>query len=31
MTIIPGRTHYNVFTSPVLAAAIMDFLDAPQA
>jgi pimeloyl-ACP methyl ester carboxylesterase len=31
LAIIPGRTHYNVFTSPVLAAAILDFLDAPQA
>lgn len=30
LAIIPGTTHYNVFTSPVLAAAILAFLDAPE-
>jgi pimeloyl-ACP methyl ester carboxylesterase len=31
LAIIPGTTHYNVFGSPVLAAAILAFLDAPDA
>jgi pimeloyl-ACP methyl ester carboxylesterase len=31
LAIIPGATHYNVFASPVLAAAALDFLDAPDA
>jgi pimeloyl-ACP methyl ester carboxylesterase len=30
LAIIPGATHYNVFSSPVLAAAILSFLDAPD-
>jgi pimeloyl-ACP methyl ester carboxylesterase len=29
LAIIPGMTHYNVFSSPVLAAAALSFLDAP--
>ncbi len=31
LAIIPGRTHYDVAMSPVLAAAALAFLDAPQA
>ena len=31
LAIIPGTTHYDVFSSPVLAAAILAFLDAPGA
>lgn len=31
LAIIPGTTHYNVFMSPVLAAAALAFLDAPKA
>ena len=30
LAIIPGATHYSVFQSPVLAAAILAFLDAPS-
>ena len=30
LAIIPGMTHYNVTTSPALAAATLSFLDAPQ-
>jgi hypothetical protein len=30
LAIIPGMTHYNVCTSPVLAAAALAFLDAPR-
>jgi pimeloyl-ACP methyl ester carboxylesterase len=30
LAIIPGVTHYNIFASPVLAAAALSFLDAPQ-
>jgi pimeloyl-ACP methyl ester carboxylesterase len=30
LAIIPGATHYNVFQSPVLAAAILSFLDTPR-
>jgi pimeloyl-ACP methyl ester carboxylesterase len=30
LAIIPGATHYNVFQSPVLAAAILAFLDAQR-
>ena len=30
LAIIPGRTHYDVFWSPVLAAAILDFLDSAR-
>ena len=29
LAVIPNATHYNVFASPVLAAAALDFLDAP--
>jgi pimeloyl-ACP methyl ester carboxylesterase len=29
LAIIPGATHYNIFASPVLAAAALAFLDAP--
>jgi pimeloyl-ACP methyl ester carboxylesterase len=31
LAIIPGATHYNSFVSPVLAAAALAFLDAPEA
>ena len=31
LAVIPNATHYNVFASPVLAAAALDFLDAPPA
>jgi len=31
LAIIPGATHYNVFQSPVLTAAVLTFLDAPKA
>ena len=31
LLIIPGVTHYNSVTSPVLAAAVLAFLDAPAA
>jgi hypothetical protein len=31
LAIIPGATHYDVATSPVLAAAVLAFLDAPSA
>jgi len=31
LAIIPGTTHYDVFSSPVLAAAILAFLAAPDA
>ena len=30
LAIIPGATHYDVYQSPVLAAAVLDFLDAPR-
>ncbi len=30
LAIIPNATHYNVFESPVLAAAVLAFLDAPR-
>jgi pimeloyl-ACP methyl ester carboxylesterase len=30
LAIIPNATHYNVFTSPVLAAAALTFLEAPR-
>jgi pimeloyl-ACP methyl ester carboxylesterase len=30
LAIVPGVTHYNIFASPVLAAAILSFLDAPE-
>jgi pimeloyl-ACP methyl ester carboxylesterase len=31
LAIIPGATHYNVHLSPVLVAAAIEFLDAPEA
>jgi pimeloyl-ACP methyl ester carboxylesterase len=31
LAILPGLTHYNIFASPLLAAAALTFLDAPQA
>jgi pimeloyl-ACP methyl ester carboxylesterase len=31
LAILPGLTHYNIFASPLLAAAAASFLDAPQA
>lgn len=27
LAILPGLTHYNIFASPLLAAAVLDFLD----
>jgi pimeloyl-ACP methyl ester carboxylesterase len=30
LAILPGRTHYDVLDSPLLAPAAIDFLDAPQ-
>lgn len=30
LAVIPNATHYNVFASPVLGAAALDFLDAPS-
>jgi len=29
LAILPGLTHYNIFSSPALAPAVMPFLDAP--
>jgi hypothetical protein len=29
LAILPALTHYNVFSSPALAAAVIPFLDAP--
>ncbi len=29
LAILPGMTHYNIFSSPALAAAVIPFLDAP--
>ena len=31
LAILPGLTHYNIFASPLLAAAALSFLDAPEA
>ena len=31
LAIIPGTTHYDVFTSPVLVSAVIAFLEAPDA
>ena len=31
LAIVPGVTHYNVCTSPALAAAVLSFIDAPEA
>ena len=30
LAILPGLTHYNVFSSPALASTVMPFLDAPM-
>jgi pimeloyl-ACP methyl ester carboxylesterase len=30
LAILPGLTHYNIGTSPMLAAAVLPFLDAPR-
>jgi pimeloyl-ACP methyl ester carboxylesterase len=30
LAILPGVTHYSIFGSPVLVAAVLAFLDAPQ-
>ena len=30
LAIVPGHTHYDIFTSPDLAAAVIPFLDAPS-
>jgi pimeloyl-ACP methyl ester carboxylesterase len=30
LAIVPGATHYDIFTSPVLTTAILAFLDAPE-
>ncbi len=30
LAIVPGTTHYNVFSSPALAAAVISFVDAPR-
>ena len=30
LAIIPRATHYNIFASPVLAAAALDFVDTPD-
>ena len=29
LAILPGLTHYDIFTSPALTAAVIPFLDAP--
>jgi pimeloyl-ACP methyl ester carboxylesterase len=29
LAILPGVTHYNIFSSPLFAAAVVNFLDAP--
>ncbi len=31
LAILPGLTHYNIVASPILAAAVLRFLDAPSA
>lgn len=31
LAILPGQTHYNIYSSPALAAAVVPFLDAPIA
>jgi hypothetical protein len=30
LAILPGLTHYNVFSSPALASTVAPFLDAPM-
>jgi hypothetical protein len=27
LAILPGVTHYNIFSSPLFAAVVLDFLD----
>lgn len=29
LAILPGTTHYDIFASPLLAAVVTPFLDAP--
>jgi hypothetical protein len=29
-SILPGMTHYNIFSSPTLASTVRPFLDAPM-
>jgi pimeloyl-ACP methyl ester carboxylesterase len=31
LAILPGTTHYNIFSSPILASVVTPFLDAPMA
>ena len=31
LAILPGHTHYDIFSSPLLAPAVLAFLDAPKA
>ncbi len=31
LAIVPGATHYDICTSPALAAAVLSFIDAPEA
>ncbi len=31
LAIVPGTTHYSIFTSPLLVAAALEFIDAPTA
>jgi len=30
LAVLPGLTHYNVATSPLFAAVVLDFLDGQQ-
>jgi hypothetical protein len=30
LAILPATTHYDIFSSPALAAAVIPFLDAPM-
>ena len=30
LAILPGLTHYNIFSSPLFAAVVLDFLDGPR-
>jgi hypothetical protein len=30
LAILPGTTHYDIFSSPALAPAVIPFLDAPM-
>jgi hypothetical protein len=31
LAVLPGLTHYNIATSPAIAATVLPFLDAPTA